>query len=291
MLKCSLAAAIAVLTLAACGGHPSFKCDPVPGAHAGACVHAPAGADRATVGNGARGLDVSHWNSGVDFRTLARDGYRFVYVSGGDGYYHDPTAVTRCREARVRGLDCGVYWFMRGGYGPQQAQELATVTRQAGANLPPALDVEVPGAYSTVCPAASYLYRAGFKHVVTYTSPGLSEVHAACGTLLWTATWGTGGYPFGPWRSYVLHQYCGTCHINGVAGEVDLDVDHGLLALAHRKPAPKPSKAQLRRLIAVLHGNLERHHCKTRPARRYRRLCTRWKHAGDRAHHELGRTA
>lgn len=308
-MKRFLLAATAALLVAGCGGHSASSppvvsrpailtpnssqqlqklgvlCAPTVPAQMGECVQRKYGLPRLTLSPAAHGWDISVYQGEPAFPSSLR----FVYNQVGDGAgYRDPNFSTNCARERERGIGCGAYLFVRPGNPYGQAYVIASVVSRT--SLPPALDVEVPGAYGELCPIVHDL--ATYWHVsrvLAYTAPGLWPGGSTCGTKLWAAEWGTTGYAFSGWGSYVAQQTCGTCSI-------DEDVDHGLLV---EKPTP-PSHAQVLarehreldghyQLRAELHSDIDRHHCRpgkpwyghAKP-RQYHTLCGRWlKHGGE----------
>jgi Glycosyl hydrolases family 25 len=254
MFRWTPLALLAALLVVGCGKSVSMQtvptpaiapvCAPVVPAHMGVCVQQHFGLTlRASAP--ADGWDISVYQGEPPFPSSLR----FVYNQVGDGTsYRDPNFSTNCTRERQRGIKCGAYLFVRPGNAYGQALVIASVASQT--DLPPALDVEVPGAYAELCPIAADL-KADFHVaiVVAYTAPGLWWGGSACGTRLWGAEWGTAGYAFSNWTSYVAQQTCGTC-------VVDEDVDHGLLALEHPTPKP-PTHAQV---VARLHRELDAHY-------------------------------
>lgn len=301
-MRRSIFTALAVLFLAGCGSSPVVPSQPKPPAchpsvpaHMGVCVQQRFGSTKPTGGFGALGIDISTYQGSPDFAYLHRNGLRFAINQTGDGEgFRDYNFASNVRRERAAGVVPGSYHFMRPGCGSCQADAMIAVIDQVGQQgmLPPALDVEVPGSYSTVCSAAARLKERLHTDVLVYTSPGLSQVQASCGTKLWAAEWGSSGYAFPPWSSYVAQQTCGTCGIGGVSGEVDIDRDHGLLGSS--PPAPKPipnaelhrrlnihyrARVALRRLILVHRCALGGHRHAT-PAG-YREVCNDWIEAGQ----------
>jgi hypothetical protein len=115
-----------------------------------------------------------------------------------------------------------------------------------------------------------------------YTCPGCGDEQAG---PVWIAS-----YPTRPAGRWIAHQFSSTFLCRGVFG--DCSVDEGILSI-RRHPAPSPSRerAAKRRSLAghkhlrtVLHGNIERHHCRQHATpRSYHTVCGRWLHEGDRA--------
>jgi hypothetical protein len=253
--------ALAAVVFSACGSSgvtttrapapPAGPCASAPGPHGtpgrmGECVQQRFGFSRPqrAAPGGAQGLDIANFQGFPDLAAAKRAGLRFLIGQSNDGAsFVDFNFVTNWIRARRLGIPHGAYVFARPGCASCQAALLARQVRRAGgmdANaLPPTIDAEVPGAYCNVAPIASWLRRdLHVSRVLTYTSPGLWACGSSNGgTLLWAAIWGQSAFAFSGWSRFYVQQYCGVrCHFPGVSGEVDRDVDHGVLALLHVGP-------------------------------------------------------
>lgn len=59
-----------------------------------------------------KGLDVSAWNTGLDYKAIKKAGYDFLMVRLGYGEKVDQEADTHIKGARAAGLKIGGYWFL-----------------------------------------------------------------------------------------------------------------------------------------------------------------------------------
>jgi lysozyme len=235
---------------------PAPACDPPVGsAHMGECVQQRFGLGASSAAPaGARGVDVAIYQGYPSWQVAKAHGLSFAYNQTGDGpSFRDRNFALNWQREKELGLAHGAYLFVRPGNAVAQADALADAIAAAGGMdaraLPPALDEEVPGSYANTCAAAARLRARLHSPVVLYTSPGLWWGGPVCGTLLWGAEWGSGGYAFAGWRTWSAQQYSGGGSWPGVSGQVDLDVDHGLLAQMH----PAPTHAQLHRELVGLY--------------------------------------
>ena len=258
--------------MSGCGGHAARPAVVAP-ASAAVCVHrVPGAAGECVQGTpvrapgrlgGALGplarqcIDVSVWQGRPDWAQVRRDGVVCVIVQANDGGAKNPLFGVQAAGARAAGLQVGAYVFLEPRAGGYQAEVLNSVAAGRGVTLGAWVDTEVPGSYGQMCAAAARLRGLGWRIVGSYLSPGNSPFGYTCGTLSWPAEWGAGrAYPPSGWTrsQVVLRQWCGSCSIAGVAGQVDRDEDLGLLALAAPvKPKPKPrpvSTGVLRRELA-----------------------------------------
>lgn len=69
-----------------------------------------------------KGLDVSSWNTGLDYKAIKKAGYDFLMVRLGYGEKVDQEADTHIKGARAAGLKIGGFWFL---YAADQLSALA----------------------------------------------------------------------------------------------------------------------------------------------------------------------
>jgi lysozyme len=91
------------------------------------------------------GIDVSHYQSRVDWDTVAHQGIRFAFVKATEGVTHqDSLFCLNWTSIREAGLKRGAYHFFRPGVpAAEQAQNFTGLVDLMAGDLPPVLDVEV----------------------------------------------------------------------------------------------------------------------------------------------------
>lgn len=92
-----------------------------------------------------RGIDVSHFQGGIDWQAVAGDGVRFCFIKATEGVGDvDPMFHRNWTGAKAAGVLRGAYHFFHPNLDARQQAEhfLSVVTIEEG-TLPPALDVEV----------------------------------------------------------------------------------------------------------------------------------------------------
>lgn len=155
-----------------------------------------------------RGVDVSRWQSPIDWVKVKAAGISFAYVkaSGCEGVlYRDKAFREHVQSAQAAGLKVGAYHFH--GYhddGAAQAAYLHAACSGLVLDLPPALDVEdrttaIKGAacLTAIKGCLMELERLFGKRPVLYTSAGVLQAHS-CDTpdaglerySLWVARYG-----------------------------------------------------------------------------------------------------
>ena len=95
-----------------------------------------------------QGIDVSHYQGHIDWRTVARTGeVVYVYVKATEGaQLVDDTYITNIQGARKAGLKVGCYHFYRPNVSPQlQFQNMVSVVSLRHQDLIPIIDVEIRG--------------------------------------------------------------------------------------------------------------------------------------------------
>ncbi|MBO4802454.1 MAG: glycosyl hydrolase family 25 [Bacteroidaceae bacterium] len=95
-----------------------------------------------------QGIDVSHYQGSIDWRTVARSGeISYVYVKATEGsQLVDNTYRANIQGARKAGLKVGCYHFYRPNVSPQlQFQNMVSVVSLKHQDLIPIIDIEVRG--------------------------------------------------------------------------------------------------------------------------------------------------
>lgn len=121
-----------------------------------------------------QGIDVSHWQDGIDFDQVEREGYIFAIAKATDGTGDpDPGFGRHLQAIRDAGLVAGAYHFARPSSvgtpadAEAEAMEFARRITEAGGlgpvSLPPAIDFEE---YSDNGPAENGPWLSAFVHVV-----------------------------------------------------------------------------------------------------------------------------
>lgn len=193
------------------------------------------------------GLDVSHYQGTVSWAGVIQNGYRFAFVKATEGVSStDPQFSTNWTGAKAAGLVRGAYHFYEPGSDPQQQAEhfLDTVWPEGGqplpGDLPPVLDVETTGGQSAeeivqgIQTWLSLVQQRTLRIPILYTSHGFWD---GLGTSqfgshpLWVAEYGVAApspLPAG-WQQWRFWQFSQTGSIEGISGDVDLDVFQGTL--------------------------------------------------------------
>lgn len=184
-----------------------------------------------------RGVDVSGHQGVIDWRRVAASDVSFAIIKASEGGdYADPQFAGNLANARAAGLAVGAYHFFtlcRPG-AEQAANFLARVGDTSGL-LPPAVDLEYEGNCKARPPAQkvrteldAFLapVEAAFgKRAILYVTYGFyTDYYASLPKRpLWTR-WLAWTPAVADW---LIWQYQDRGHVDGIAGDVDLNVLNG----------------------------------------------------------------
>lgn len=189
------------------------------------------------------GIDVSRWNSGIDWPVAQAAGVSFAFIKATEGGDHiDPEFRNHWEAARRAGVPRGAYhfWYHCRGGAEQADWFIRNVPRETGA-LPPVLDLEWPR--SRNCPvrpdgesvrreAKIFLDRLHSHYgqrPIVYTTPDFYR-DTDIGRLnaeFWLRAVADHPGSVYPGQHWVFWQYSGTGLVTGIPGQVDLNAFRG----------------------------------------------------------------
>jgi lysozyme len=190
-----------------------------------------------------KGIDVSHNNNIVDWKSVAAAGISFAFAKATDGRsFQDPQFNVNYAGMKNNGIIRGAYHFFH----PKtdafaQAENFLKLVQALGpGDLPPALDVEVTDnktASAIITGMEEWLGVVGTSLDCTpiiYTSASFWDANLA-GTSefaehpLWVAHYTSDPQPNIPkgFSSYAFWQFTEDGAVNGVRGKVDLNRFNG----------------------------------------------------------------
>jgi GH25 family lysozyme M1 (1,4-beta-N-acetylmuramidase)/LysM repeat protein len=201
------------------------------------------------------GIDVSYWNSGIDWPKVRATGQRFVFVKATESdYYADPTFSANFSGAKSAGLLRGAYHFFRANVdGKKQAKKFIDYVKKFkdDGELPPVLDVESHDGQSkdrVISRAKTWLDEVeqafGKKPIIYSGQYFLQDYFSEAGGgppawakdyPLWLAQYPNnyteGQQPSLPrgWFKWNFWQYSEKGRLNGINANVDLNVFNGTL--------------------------------------------------------------
>lgn len=210
------------------------------------------------------GIDVSYWESGIDWKKVRGDGIRYMFAKATEGEsYVDPTFDDNWLGAKSVGILRGAYHFFHPNMNAvKQADKFVQVVKALNDNgeLPPVLDLEVTDNQSSqtiINNAKTWLDRVqqGLgKRPIIYSSPGFLKYNFVVpggGPPLWTkdyVLW-IANYkvdkPYLPkgWLKWTFWQYSETGKVNGINSGVDLDWFNGTVEELYQFAGSQPPGA------------------------------------------------
>ncbi len=201
------------------------------------------------------GIDVSYWDSGIDWPKVRATGQRFMFTKATEGdFYADPTFAANWSGAKAAGLLRGAYHFFRCNVDPnKQAKKFIDYVKTVKDNgeLPPVLDLESHDGQpkdKIISRAKAWLDEVekafGRKPIIYSGQYFLQDYFSEAGGgppkwakdyPLWLAqypnTYADGQQPFLPrgWFKWTFWQYSEKGRVNGINASVDLNVFNGTL--------------------------------------------------------------
>jgi lysozyme len=180
------------------------------------------------------GLDVSHYQGEVDWRSVAESGVSFAFIKATDGIDDiDPRFAQNWAGAKAAGVVRGAYHFFRPRLdAQQQAGHFLRVVAMDNLALPPALDVEVTDglAPSTIqMGIRTWLetVQAAFGCTpIVYTDPSFWRRNVAADFSaypLWLACYAAEPEVPATWQAWTFWQHTDRGNVNGISGQVDLN--------------------------------------------------------------------
>ena len=201
------------------------------------------------------GIDVSHWDAGIDWPKVRATGQRFVFAKATEGIvYKDDTFKDNWFGAKSAGLLRGAYHFFRCNVDAKKQADyfidFVKAVKDDG-ELPPVLDLETNDGISKekiVIAAKVWLDRvesAFGKKPIIYSGqyflqdylvqPGGGPPTWAKDYPLWLAQYPNqyveGMKPFLPrgWFNWAIWQYSDKGRVNGINASVDMNLFNGSL--------------------------------------------------------------
>ena len=186
------------------------------------------------------GIDVSHYQSEIDWKRVKAFGVKFAFIKATDGVNGvDPNLARNTSGATEAGIPFGLYHFMRpdptpGNAGKQAEHFLSFENVVAPGLLPPVLDVELFGITNgQVDEWLSLVFGETSQRALIYASSAfLPEQFGAWDGIdqypLWVAHYTTAPSPgTHPWKTWDFWQHTNSGRVDGIPYPVDLDWFNG----------------------------------------------------------------
>lgn len=187
------------------------------------------------------GIDVSKHNGDIDFDKVRDDDYQFVFIKASEGKTYRDDAFDRNYQAAVRaGLKVGAYHFFRKNRtGREQADNLLAAIKGKPLDLPLVIDLEDDwgnGATTSHDTAVKRLFDMiavlkgkGYQVMIYTNNDGYDKYYkdllGDCD--LWLCSFTS---PDRLNMPHLIQQYSHEGEVDGVEGEVDLNVFRGTVS-------------------------------------------------------------
>ncbi len=186
------------------------------------------------------GIDVSHHQGEIDWKSVAASGIQFAYLKASEGQtFQDPGFQRNLLGATRAGVHCGAYhYFILGAPGAGQAQNFIRSVPAGSTDLPPAIDLETSG-NSSARPSVSEfqgqldimmqdLRTAYGTEPVIYSSSDFIRTYldGYPPQRLWYRAVVWNPYLFG-FEQWTFWQFTERAKVAGIRGFVDMDVYRG----------------------------------------------------------------
>lgn len=189
-----------------------------------------------------KGIDISHWNGEIDFQKVKNSGINFVIIKCGGSdaktRYKDKKFEEYYAKAKAVGLNVGAYYFVGKNFGENDnyiydAYHFMSLLENKEFEMPIFFDIEstsmanktsvTQGALTACRMLESYGYFvgiyasdiSGFKdRLVDRLLPSICH---------WVARYGSKPSYV---KTYGLWQYSSTGKVDGIKGNVDMDISY-----------------------------------------------------------------
>ncbi len=181
------------------------------------------------------GIDVSHYQGAIDFKSVEDAGIKFVYVKATEGMdYVDPRYHENIEKLLNTKLLTGAYhYFQPGDDVIEQANNFINHVNNSHHSLPPMLDVEISGGLNSDELKARVAQWLGYVEKKTNCRPIIFSYgdfwKEYLGKEFNKYTFWLADYTKKPSRpaglgNWRIWQYTDTGNISGIGGNVDHDV-------------------------------------------------------------------
>lgn len=187
--------------------------------------------------NNYKGIDISHWDGLINYKSVRDTGIKVVYIKSSDGTtYVDSMLKTNYEKAKEQGLLIGFYHFFRPNNENSaiaEARHFVDTIKEFKIDCRLALDIEVANGLDKViitklCKVfLEEVKRLSGLDVVVYTYTSFAKEHLNKDISIypvWIAHYGvnTPG-DNGIWSNWIGFQYSESGTVRGISGKVDLD--------------------------------------------------------------------
>lgn len=189
-----------------------------------------------------RGVDVSKYQTNIDWKAVKADGIDFAMIRAGYGKVanqKDPYFEQNMKNAKAAGIACGTYWYSYAttpAEARQEAELFASVIQGYQFEYPVVLDIEdkvqtalTKEQVSAVINAFCEVMESKGYYVSLYSYASFLNTYVYQSVLedydIWVAHFNVSRPSYSK-TSYGMWQYSNSGNINGINGNVDLDYSY-----------------------------------------------------------------
>ncbi|MBM7865578.1 N-acetylmuramoyl-L-alanine amidase [Heliobacterium gestii] len=194
------------------------------------------------------GIDVSNYQPNVDWTQVSASGIAFAYIKATEGMRtQDAMFPTHAANARAAGIPVGAYHFAHPESNTPQdeANNFLAALNSVTTDLAPVLDLESPPQQNSALTGdfianwartfINLVAEATGKRVFLYTGKWYTDMYGVTGLSdisLWISYYSTSAPPdFAGWTEWTMWQYTESGTVNGISGNVDMNLAVSLDAL------------------------------------------------------------
>lgn len=194
-----------------------------------------------------KGIDVSHWQGKVDWKEVAADGVKFVFLKATEAVGHiDKTFLENAKGAKAAGLHVGAYHFARFksvASAQAEARHFLLTCEKVGLDWPLVLDLEVnpgeldKGELTMAANAFLQVLEDAGRSSALYVNKNYLENFIDASKIdvpIWLARYRA--FNLGPGVKCDVWQYTDKGKVSGIKGDVDMN--HAYTDLTPKKEKP-----------------------------------------------------
>ncbi len=199
------------------------------------------------------GIDVSVYQGEIDFDKVRAAGVEAVYIRGSVGAGEtDARFASNAEKAKAAGLSIGAYAFVTARTPDEaraQARRFAALLQGVSLDMRPAAEFDVRGLDPAQAERVALAYFSALEEATGFTpmlytdSSGARDFWPASLSAypLWVADYRPASQPpdNGKWTGWAGWQYSDTGRVDGITGNVDLNVFTEAAFLGNDGPAPE----------------------------------------------------
>ncbi len=194
------------------------------------------------------GIDVSHWQGDIDWNAVYSDGYRFAFVKATEGTsYVDSEFQDNMRNASAAGLYVGPYHFAHPDDNSAEDEARFFLSKiepyMREGYMVPVLDLEDGSSLGKTALSQWVntfmwlIYNETGVRGIVYTNANYANDYLDSSVTqwpLWIAHYDVSSPDTGVWFGWYFWQNTSQGSVNGISGDVDIDLYNGNIADLYR---------------------------------------------------------